>query len=311
MPSTNGINFYYPDSDTHVLYAYGTNLFPTFSSGEGIFAKRDTKFYLYSHNSGVAEPNKRVLEFDAVSGVQLNEWDSIADFDIGQMAATADFLYCLGTTQGDANGQALKRIDRATGLVTGTFMLDNISPNALGLVSDDLIYVVCNGTPVALYYIENFTDLVFVGYTPGQGLNPFGFATGAFVNGAMYFGSSGFGGFSVDIFRITVECPDGGAVIASVSRDASSVAAGSPINVSWADVLTPDAGDTIQLHSAPAGDDLGFTGASLIDSQPTDGLGTSSIVYTIPGGTPAGTYVFTYAALDSIYVAISPTFTVT
>ena len=314
MPATNGINFYYPNSMTHVLYAYGTNLFPTFGNGEGIFAKRDASFFLYTHNAGVVEPNKRVLEFNAVSGVQLNEWDSIDDFNIGQMAATAGFLYCLGTTQGDANGQAIKKINRTTGLVTATFMLDNISPNMMGVVSDNLIYIVCNGSTAALYYLKNFTTLIFVGYTAGQGISPFGFATGTFVGGAMYYGSNGFGGFSTDIFKITVDCPEGSPatpIIASANRGSASVADGGTINASWADVLEPDASDTIQLHGAPVGGDLGFTAASLINSQPTDGLGTSSITYTIPGGTAAGTYVFMYAALGGIYVATSPTFTVT
>jgi hypothetical protein len=75
-------------------------------------------------------------------------------------------------------------------------------------------------------------------------------------------------------------------------------------------VLEPDALDEIQLRPAPTGSDLGFVGAALA-SQVTDGTGTGSLVFTIPGGTPPGTYVFMYAAIGGVYVATSPTFTVT
>jgi hypothetical protein len=310
-----GVHFYFPNSSTHLEVFPNVNRFATYSDGETMFTKRDTTIYWYSHDATLPGPdNKLIILFDTGTGLQTDEWDSIADFNIGMMAATTGFLYCLGTTQGDVNGQAIKKIDRATGLVTATFMIDNISPNVIGVVNDNLIYILCNGSTAALYYLKNFTTLVFVGYTDGQGISPFSFATGFFVGGAMYYGANGFAGFTTDIFKITLDCPEGSPatpIIASANRGSASVADGGTINASWADVLEPDASDTIQLHSAPVGGDLGFTAASLINSQPTDGLGTSSITYTIPGGTAAGTYVFMYAALGGIYVATSPTFTVT
>lgn len=308
---TSGPNFYYPDSLTHVVYAPGVNLYPTFSDGEGIFAKAGSQFFMYSHRAGDLPNGKRILEFDAIAGTQLNEYDTIEDFNIGQMACTSQYLYCLCTEIGNANGQAIKKLSRADGSVVDTFHIDNISPNAIGVVNDNLIYILCNGSPASVYYLKDFSTLIYIGYTTGQGITPFSFIHGSFVNGAMYYGNNGFGGFTTDIFKISIECPVEAPLIATVNRDANTVADGATIVASWADVLVPNASDTIQLHSAPAGSDLGFTASSRINTQPTDGLGTSSIVYTIPGGTPPGSYVFMYAALGGIYVATSPTFTVT
>jgi hypothetical protein len=305
-----GVHFYFPNSSTHLEVFPNVNRFATYSDGETMFAKRDDRIYWYSHNSAIGAPNKLIIVFDTASGLQIDEWSSIADFNIGMLAATDDFLYCLGTTQGDANGQAIKKIDRTDGSLVATFKLDNLAPGMIGVVNDNLIYVLCSGGTASLYYIKNFTTLIFVGSTVGQGITPFGFATGMFVGGAFYYGSNGFGGFSTDIFKITVACPDGVASVASIDREDDTVAAGDPINVSWADVLLPDASDEIQLRPEPAPGALGFSGAPT-DSQVTDGLGTSSMAYTIPALTTPGNYVFMFVARGEALVAVSPAFEVT
>lgn len=317
MPSTNGINFYYPNSSTHVLYPVPNHLFPNTTNGYPQFAKRDTSMFLTTQDTDVAAPRNRILEFNAASGIQLNNYNTIENFYVLQMSLTATRLYCLVTEDGVGDSQAIKKLKRSDGTLDATFKIDNINPNNMFVVNDNLIYILCNGSPAALYYLKNFTDLIFVGYTAGQGITPFAFGTGQFAGGAFYYGANGFAGFTPNIFKITVACPAGSPptpIIASANRGAGSVVAGATITASWADVLVPNAADAIQLHTAPTGGALGFTASSLINSQPTDGLGTSSIVYTIPGGTPPGTYVFMYAALGNtglIYVATSPTFTVT
>jgi hypothetical protein len=278
---------------------------------ENFVINGDSVFFTGVNDAVSFNQHREVLEYNRLTGDLLNRYTTIDTFHQLASAATADFLYVLCQSISDANDYSIKKLDRSDGTLAATFQLDNINPAIFGVVNDDLIYVLC-GTAVAaaLYYVKNFSTLTFVGHMPLiSSVNPFS-NNGFFTGSAVYWGGSGSAGSIPDIFRIIVECPDGSPTIASVDRGSDSVAAGGTINASWADVLEPDALDEIQLRPAPTGGDLGFVGAALA-SQVTDGTGTGSLVFTIPGGTPPGDYVFMYAAIAGVYVATSPTFTVT
>lgn len=300
---------YFPNSNTSVAYALPAAHLAQTGEAENTFCKVGTSIYFPCHSTAPGN-DRAIVEYTAASGVLLNTFTSLADFLLTQIAATASFLYVLATEKADSTRVSIKKLNRSDGTVAATFMLDNIAASLIGVVSNNLIYVFCNGTTAALYYVKNFNTLVFVGRTAGQGFTPFGNGAGLFVGGAFYYGYNGIGGFSPDIFKITIACPDGVASVASIDREDDTVAAGDPINVSWADVLEPDASDEIQLRVEPTPGDLGFSGAPE-DSQVTDGLGTSTMAYTIPALTTPGNYVFMFVSHGETLVAVSPAFEVT
>lgn len=298
----------YPNSGLKVNYVLPGGLVAV--TGENMFCKKGTSVYFACHET-ISPFDHHIVEYDAASGLFLNDFDPLKQFIHTQMAATSGFLYVLAAEIASPTQVSVKKIDRTTGAVSATFMLDDIGATMIGVVNDNLIYVLA-AEHGALYYIKNFTDLVYVGNDAAQGFTPAGNVTGMFVNGAFYYGGNGLGGFSTSIFRILVACPEeGNAIVASVGRGSASVADGATINATWANVVDPTVNDIIELHEAPTGGDLGFTAASLINSQPVDGNSSGTIVYTIPGGTAAGTYVFMYVANGDAYVATSPTFEVT
>lgn len=310
-PASNQFKCYYPNSLTSVLYTLPAGYVALTGEGENIFCKKGTSIYFTCHYT-VTPFDQAIVEYNAASGILLNTFLSLPQFNSKQIAATNNFLYVLSTERADATQHSIKKLNRSNGTVAATFRLDDITPKNIGVVNDNLIYVLCGDATAKLYYIENFTNLVYVGNTVGQGFTPLGNVNGMFVGGAFYYGGNGIG-FSANIFKITVACPSGSpptAIVASANRGSASVAAGGTINASWANVLQPTVLDRIQLRPAPAAGHLGFVGAALA-SQLTGGAGTGSIVFTIPGGTPPGTYVFMYAVTNNIYVATSPTFTVT
>ncbi len=310
--SDTSFKCYYPDASTSVTYTLPVGLLSTTASGEDGFCKKGTSIYFAAHENG---PNiTHIVEYTVTSGAQLNDFDLGDHFPVSVICATTLHFYVLGFVFGDSNSWQLRKYLRSNGSLVATFYLDNISPFALGPVSDNLIYLLCQGNPAAFYYIENFTDLVYIGNTTGQGFAPLGNATGMFVNGALYYGGNGQGGFSPDIFKTSIACPEGSPatpVIASITRGSASVAAGANIVVSWTDVRIPVANDHIWLLPAPTPPNLGIIFANLIISRITDGLGTSSMNFLIPLATPPGTYILAFMANDLIYVEKTATFTVT
>jgi hypothetical protein len=300
---------YFPNTNTHVVYTRPVGL--TWVSDENLFAKKDTSIYFPAHDTVFPNFFAHIVEYSAASGAVLNDFDFGEQFTIQQIALTNGFIYVLGSVVGSSDFPEIRKLDRTDGSLVATFFIDNLQPNNIGVVNDNLIYILGAGDRATMYYIKNFTDLVYVGYTGAQGFSPFGGATGLFVNGSFYYGSNGFSGFSTDIFKITISCPET-PLIPSLNRDAASVAAGNTITVSWADILVPSVNDTILLYPEPAAGKLGFDIGGQLASQVTDGSGTGSLVFTIPGGTPPGTYVFMYSGPGfDIYIATSPTFTVT
>ncbi len=307
-----GLALYWPDLNNHTEY-----LMPTSFGYSGFeqqnFAVKGESVWITGINESNFGPNRDILEYNRSSGALLNRYTTVNNFFVRCPNLTDDFLYLLCTEVGNATNRSIKKLNRSDGTLAANFQIDDIGPFVMAVANDDLIYVLCFTTPASLYYVKNFNELVYVGSCTPLGFTPFGPVTATFINGSLYFGANGFSGFSTDIYRIAINCPEGSppeAIVASANRGSASVAAGATINASWADVLEPNVGDEIQLRPAPTGGDLGFVGAALA-SQVTGGAGTDSIVFTIPALTTPGTYVFMYAYLGSVYVATSPTFTVT
>lgn len=305
---------YYPNSNTSAQYIApgGYALFsPT------AWVKKGTSIYFWVNNT-VGSPNRHIVEFNAASAAFLNDFSSITDQFAQILNATDDYIYAYCAAVADSK-QSIKKLSRVDGSVVDTFNLDNIGVQIMAVANDDLIYIVTNdsgllGPSAGVYYIENFTDLVFVGNCTDPGaFSPFACNGSQFVNGSIYWGSAGISGFTVDVFRIHIACPTGSPpapIVASAGRGSASVAAGASITASWTDRLNPSADDEIQLRPAPSAGDIGFVGAPT-STQNTDGTETGSISFPIPGGTTPGTYVFMLVANGNQYVATSPTFTVT
>jgi hypothetical protein len=256
------------------------------------------------------------IEFN-LAGLLLNDYAPWgADVvNVSNMQLTADFLYCIGSFAGETK---IYKIDRTNGSIAASFDITQISGNFVAVADDNLIYVLCSGVPAAVYYIKNFTDLIYVGKTIGAGFSPFGFGTGIWNNGKIYYGSNGFSGFNTDVFKIAIACPaetspPTAPIIAGITRADDTVAAGSPIVVDWTDILLPDATDAIELRAAPTAGDLGFVGAALA-SMSTGALANGSVSFTIPALTTPGDYIFnlvTNHGAGSILIATSAQFTVT
>lgn len=299
-------NTYYPLASTHVVYNIadtGTGAPPN------TFGKKDNDIYIEcNENLGATF----ISHHNAASGAGIDRYTTLSAYYVLDINPTAIHLVCLVSLL--AGGEsAIKRLLRSDGSLVDTFDLTALPIRVLGVVSDDLIYILCaDSNWASLYYLKNFTDLVYVGNCPQSGFTPFGNTVGFFTNGSFYWGSNGVSGFSPDIFRIEVSCPEGSpavALIPEVNRDSGTVAAGASIGVSWADVLDPQ-DQTIILRPAPVGGALGFGSslATLVTGDTASGSGS----FPIPGGTTPGSYVFMLCErTSSVYVATSPTFTVT
>lgn len=243
-----------------------------------------------------------------LGGDPITTWDTLDDQEFRAMAATATYLYCL-TADPAGSARSVKKLLRSDGSLVASFDLTNLGPHVMSVVNDNLIYIL-SGTRV-LYYIKNFSELVYVGSFVGSG---FGLTGGSFFrDGAFYFGNNGFGGFGTNISKILVECPpDSGPVIASISTTESTVAAGASITANWADVLVPVVSDVIQLRIAPSAGQIATANPVISSETNTLGLGTGSLSFPIPGGTGAGNYILTYAPTGgNSFICASAPFAVT
>ena len=249
-----------------------------------------------------------VAVFDRALGTALHDYAvyGTADRAVSNMQLTTNFCYVLST---DGTTQQIDKIDRATGTISASFNVTNILAQFIAVQSDNLIYIVCSGGTTAVYYLSNFTDLVYVGKTVGQGFTPFAFGTGIFNNGTVYFGSNGFAGFNTDIRKIIIECPPVAPVVASISVAESTVAAGGDVHFDFGPILLPDVTDRVALMASST--DI-FSGTQFA-IQTTGGVASGTgVSFTIPGGTTPGTYKLVLTTeLGALLIANSNTFTVT
>ncbi len=300
-----GFVMFYDGGLTQVTYTIPTDGFGSLSVQA--YAVKENRLWIASNRDGVLH----LLEFDRLfGGAALNDftpWGAVND-SAGNMQLTDDFLYLLKTS---GTVVTIEKLNIPGATVADSFDITNINANFLAVASDDLIYILCNGNPEAsLLYLENFTDVRWVGVTTGQGITPFGLGTGIWKDGSFYYGSNGFGGFSCDIQKISVACPpSSGPLIVSVVMGAATVAAGSSIDVTWDDVLVPTVGDYFIIRPAPGANELGYEPQAY--QVATGGASGGTIPFLVPMATAPGTYVLMYVHANGVYVATSNTFTVT
>jgi hypothetical protein len=279
------------------------------------YAKRDTHFYAFGVDYGAGDPDFRVGDFNASSGAFISYGVDGYSFDLTLFnqtngCATDTYLYCLTSLISDTTVRAVKKLNRSDLTLAASFDLTNISPRWMYAIDDSLVYVLTDTSPMALYYIKDFTTLVYVGSFTSLNNTSFAGNQGFFTNGSFYWGSVGISGFSTNIAKVPLPCPEAAALVASMTVSGVTVVAGAALTVSWADVLEPTAVDKIYLRAAPGAGELGFIG-TIVDQETTDGAGTSSMSFTIPGGTTPGNYVFQYVYRGANYVMSSAVFAVT
>lgn len=307
----NGLRIYYSNG-TPVDYAIQPNQ-ATGGYDLDTYTIRNNNVWTLQNVGVVTPPSAFLMKFDRVSGTLLNTYNSWGNDLVGfaGLQSTTNFLYCIGNnvTQGK---WFIYKINQSDGSIADSLDVTALSGRQFVCVaSDDLLYVLCGLTPASVYYVENFTNLFYVGYTPAQGFTPFSGGSGFWKNGALYYGSNGFSGFSVDIFKIAVPCPpDTGPIIASVTT-APTVVAGNDISVSWSRILTPTTFDTILIKPEPAAGVLGLSGTTIATGSNSGGTSSGTISINIPGGTTPGNYVAMYAETGSLWAATSNPFTVT
>jgi hypothetical protein len=317
-----GLRIYYPDTNNHVDY-----LQPVSGGYTGYnvdaFCYKDNEAWL-SVNQNAFSPSRHLNVFNRASGVFVADYSTLNGFYISNMNLTATNLICLAHDISNPDTWAIKIIDRLAGTLTNSIDLSNLNPLFLFAVNDNLIYILGGYghplIPASLYYWDG-SNIVYVGVAVGFPTLPFTQGSGQFSGGRYYFGENGFAGFSVDIYSLAVACPGGsGPRVASITLGSSSVAAGATIDVTWHDVLEPNKlgtggeNDRIVLYPKPSAGNLDFLTSTALAEKVTTGATSSTITFTIPGGTTPGDYVFRYQVgqtAEGILVATSPAFTVT
>lgn len=271
------------------------------------FAIQGNDVWFYSDNGGQTYFPTYALG----NGTVVNEYQPFGTdhVTISNMQFTTNFLFCIGSFSGVTR---LYKIDRSNGTIVDSLIVTALGVQFVCVADDNLQYLLCAGTPASVYYVENFTTPVYVGYTPALGFVPFGLGTGLWNNGTIYYGSNGFGGFTTNVFKIVIPCasPVAAPMIASLAAD-STVVAGAAIDVDFTDILLPAASDKIYIKPAPAAGTFGLVGATIASFTNTTAVSIGTASITIPGGTTPGNYVAMYAALGTIWAATSNVFTVT
>jgi hypothetical protein len=271
---------------------------------------------LWAYYKDAADSKRHIIQYGKTTATLINDYTpwGLDQVNVSNVQLTDNFLYCLGGLSGT---QKLYKIARSNGVIAASLDLTLIEAQFVSVASDNLIYILCVNIPAAVYYVKNFTDLIYVGKTVGQGFSPFD-GTGIWNNGKIYYGANGFAGFTTNVFKIAIDCPaetspPTAPLVAGITRADDVVPAGSPVVVDWTDILLPDITDAIQLRPAPAPGDLGFVGAALA-SMSTGALGNGSMSFTIPALTVPGQYIFqlcTGTNATPILIATSAQFTVT
>lgn len=259
-------------------------------------------------------PNTELAVYDRATGTKLHDYFTFGtdNVTISNMQLTASFLYALGSVSGV---QRVYKIDRSDGSIVDSLIVTALGVQFLAVADDNLLYLLCSGTPASMFYVENFADPFYVGYTPGQGFVPFGLGTGIWNNGTFYYGSNGFGGFTTDVFKIVIPCasPVDAPMFPTLVAEGSpaTVVAGSDITITWGDILLPHNDDQILIKPAPAAGVFGLAGATIASFTNVAALNAGSTPITIPGGTTPGNYVAMYAAVGTVWAQTSNVFTVT
>lgn len=307
-----GLRVYYDLGLTHVDYATPANNGGGHNVGAFAIEGNDAWFYISSSlDSLVAKVQFAV--FNKTSGVQVSDFYTFGATDdvvVTNMQLTDNYLYCLGNIVATGVNR-LYRINRSNGTIDASLNVTALSVQFVCVANDNLVYLLCNGTPSSVYYVENFSTITFIGHTQGQGFVPFAGGTGVWKESKLYYGSSGFGGFTTDVFKIQIACPPNSAalVIAQITA-ASTVAAGASIAFSWEDILVPAANDTVVMKPAPAAGVLGLAGSTIATFTNSSALASGSDTLAVPGGTTPGNYVLMYKA-NGVWAATSNVFTVT
>ena len=318
--STTGIRAYYELGTVQVDYAT-----PNTNGGANTvydFAVHGNEVWFYTPSTLDSGPGVvQFSVFNRTTGAQLEDWYSFgptADIVVWNMTLTTDYLYCLGKNAADAVIK-LYKISRADGTIVNSLTVTALLPLYIGVASDDLIYILGNSTGAAngLWYLKNFSTLVFVGLPNGpvNAAYAFGEGSGIWNNGNFYFGGMGYGGTTTDVFKIAIPCVSTIVTpleIASVTADQGAVVAGNNLAFSWADILAPGANDTIVMKPAPAAGVLGAIGSTIATFTNSSALTDGSSTLAVPGGTTPGNYVLMYLSTSSgRWTATSNVFVVT
>src|SRR5215831_1244039 len=307
-----GLRVYYSLGNVHVDYVTDT----INSGGHTIdtYAIKSDEVWMVQGptlDGGPGTPKQDIAVFDRLSGARLHTyvtWGLTDVVESSNMQLTTNFCYVLGRL--NSTTWKIWKINRSDGTINATFDLTTIGAQFIGVTPDDnLIYVLKNGNPAGIYYLVNFSTLIYVGKTGGQAITPFGLGSGLFRDGKFYWGSNGFAGFGVNIASMAVACPEADPIVASVSAT-GPVAGGSSINVTFGTILFPDSTDRLDLRPFISGQ-LGFTGPSLAHLS-TGSAASGTLSFTIPGGTTPGQYIIELTTeAGTILMATTAPFTVT
>jgi len=257
--------------------------------------------------------NGHVYEFTTTSTTLLNEYDinrgGPYPNDLESMLSislTSDKLICLSNGSYFGLLPAIIFVNRADGTIDKVITIKNLDVGSMAVINNDLIYLLTAGPHPVLYYCDG-TDINYIGYCTNTDAPTIGPAW--FDNGTFYFNKG------YDVWKILVDCPpDGGPTPPTISTDATTVAAGDTVNVTWSNLLVAAAEDEILLNPYQgAGDPISFPGsggastAFKIIGPAVSGTTT----FTIPLSAPAGDYVFQLSPKFLLWAANSNVFTVT
>ena len=299
--SAGGRAWVYPDRGILVSIAST----PTPPDGQ-FWAKRGNYFYITSTGS------IRIIKYDAFTipvSSQVATWSSTSILSaVTNLSASDNFLWVLGTL---SSRRVMLKISLADGSLAATIDLQGLSVVGVCAASDSIVYILCNTTNRGALYYYDGSEVVFV----GQNIEPFpGTVLSStlgmcFSNNNLYFGQRGASGFTTEITKCVVGCPDeAGLSIPTITG--SGGAAGTPVNVTWEGVLATNIADRIRFCAAPTGGNHGAGQSSLGTGVP-GGASDGTISFTIPGGTAPGDYVFQYWAHNQVFVCQSAVVVVT
>lgn len=256
--------------------------------------------------------NGHVYEFTTTSTTLLNEYDinrgGPYPNDLESMLSislTSDKLICLSNGSYFGLLPAIIFVNRADGTIDKVITIKNLDVGSMAVINNDLIYLLTAGPHPVLYYCDG-TDINYIGYCTNTDAPTIGPAW--FDNGTFYFNKG------YDVWKIAVDCPpEGGPTPPTISTDATTVAPGDTVNVTWSNLLVIAPEDEILLNPYQgAGDPISFPGsggastAFKIIGPAVSGTTT----FTIPLSAPAGDYVFQLSPKFLLWAGNSNVFTV-
>jgi hypothetical protein len=301
------VDAYYIEDNFHVQFTE----IPPGSLNPRHFAKRQNRIYFNPSQSFGNVPHRNIYVFQDRTNTLVAQWSTLDTFFFDSFYPTNNFLYVLAFNLTFTTA-AVKKLDLSDGSLAGSFDISGISPNGIYPVSDDLIYILTQHGNGELYYLDNFTNLIYVGKIHNPETVDTSFSSMIFSDGRLYYGGNGRNiDVSSKIKSFVVDCPDTAAQVASVARLQGAVADGTDLDVSWTGILEPDSTDRIGLYADVPGE-LGFNPISSLAFISTGGLAAGAGILTIPLGTAAGNYfVALTTSLGSAFIAKSPIFGVT